>query len=255
MNAYNPISLKNALFLDIEAVREFKTFNEFIEHKNIDNWKKVAAKYYRDVLKHDQTPSDMEIYEGKAGLHAEYAKIVCIGFGDAISEIQNDKETLKKRTYDITSHDEIFILKTFADQLNKAYEKNPETILCGHNILEYDIPFIVKRMIKYKIHIPQILKSSIYGKPWEIKIIDTMRDWRMNTSHYMSMDTICEFMGIPSSKHGEVNGSTLSEYYWSNQDKWNTADEKNVPILCAIKKYCKEDIVNVREIFIYLAKV
>lgn len=255
MNNYNFTSLGNMLFIDIEAVREQKTFDEFLKAKNFDNWKKVVAKHYSDVLKSDVEPKDDEIYLDKAGLYAEYSKVVCIGLGTVKVDYSGENPTFEKKMFDITSHDEHTVITKFAEQLNKAYSKNPDTILCGHNILEYDIPFLTKRMIKYKIHIPQILKSAIYGKPWEIKVVDTMRDWRMNTSKYMSMDTICEFIGIPSSKHGEVNGSNLSEFYWSNEGLWKPNDERNDPILRSISKYCKDDVSNVSDICIYFSKL
>jgi len=255
MNNYNFTSLSNMLFLDIEAVREYKTFEEFVTARSLDNWKKVSAKHYSDVLKSDVKPSDSEIYLDKAGLYAEYAKVVCVSLGMADVVYDGTKYNVTKKLYDITSHDEYPILVKFASQLERAIDKNPSTLLCGHNILEYDIPFLVKRMIKYKIKIPQLLKSSIYGKPWEIKVVDTMRDWRMNTSKYMSMDTICEFVGIPSSKHGEVNGSNLSAYYWDNTHLHNEADRVNDPILQNIAIYCKLDVSNVIDICTYLSEV
>jgi len=86
-------------------------------------------------------------------------------------------------------------------------------------------------------------------------VVDTMRDWRMNTSKYMSMDTICEFVGIPSSKHGEVNGSNLSAYYWDNTHLHNEADRVNDPILQNIAIYCKLDVSNVIDICAYLSEV
>lgn len=255
MNSYNYTSLSNMLFLDIEAVREYKTFQDFTQNRNLENWKKVAAKHYSDVLKSDKEPTDSEIYLGKAGLYAEYAKVVCIGFGRAIVDLTGPTPVVNKKLYDITSHEEYSILVTFANQLEKAFTSNPNTILCGHNILEYDIPFLVKRMIKFKIKIPQLLKNAIFGKPWEIKLTDTMRDWKMNTSKYMSMDTICEFMGIPSSKHGEVNGSNLGDYYWNNDSFWNKEKEREDSILLNISKYCKDDVSNVMDICAHLSDV
>jgi hypothetical protein len=257
MNSYNYTTLSNLLFLDIEAVREYETFEQFCAAKNFENWKKVAAKHYADVLKVGEPKNDQEIYLQKAGLYAEYAKTVCIGLGRAVVDmsVPNAVPTVTGKLYDLTSHDEYSILVKLADQLERAVNTNPKTMLAGHNILEYDIPFLTKRMIKYKIKIPQILKSCIYGKPWEIPVLDTMRDWRMNTSKYMSMDTICEFMGIPSSKHGEVNGSTLGDYYWNNRSLFLPADERNDVILGNIAKYCKHDISNCIDICTYLSQV
>jgi hypothetical protein len=257
MHHYNYTNLSNLLVLDIEAVREYKTFQDFLDSgKSLDNWKKVSAKHYADVLKADQVITDEEIYLGKAGLYAEYAKVVCIGLGRGIVDLTDKSNPIIiSKSYDLTSHNEYTILKKLAEQLEKAFDANPNTILAGHNIVEYDLPFLAKRMIKHKIKVPTILINSIFSKPWEMPIIDTMKDWKMNTSKYMSMDTICEFIGIPSSKHGEVNGSNLGNYYWNYSNLWNELDERNDPILGGIAKYCKHDVANVIDIFAYLCRV
>jgi len=254
MTNYSYTNISKTLFLDIESVREYPTFEEFLKHKNFDNWKRVAAKYYADALKDGEDLTDEQIYYNKSALHGEYAKVVCVGLGKAAINL-SETPIISAKYNDFTSHNEAYILNMLAKQLEKLYLEEPGTYICGHNIIEYDIPFLIKRMIKHKIKIPQIFVNFLNAKPWDVKIIDTMKDWKMNTSKIVSLDVICEFLGIPTSKDGEVNGKSLGNHYWSNQNIWTPNDRTADPVLASIAEYCKKDVRNVVEICAYLATV
>lgn len=240
---YNVNNISDMLFFDIETVREYQSFSEFSSIKNLENWKKTSAKFYADALL-ITPPSDAEVYLSKAGLYPEYGKIVCIAFGWI--EFDENKNPIKK-LYNIIGMDEKEILNKIQIQLNGFHKKNPNLILCGHNIVEFDIPFLVKRMIKHEVSVPQLLQIAITGKPWEIKVTDTMKDWKMGTSKFLSLDTICEFLNIPSSKQGDVNGSNLGEYFWNSLD-----DEKTK--LNKIATYCRGDVSVVMDLALRLSK-
>jgi hypothetical protein len=214
-------NLKNFLFLDIETVREYNTYDEFLTKKSGVNWERVAKKHITDE---NLTPA--EAYEKKAALYVEYGKIITVAFGGfdsdfnmkigAISDL-NEKELLIK----------------VADYLEKKYAKIPDTILCGHNVKEFDIPY--KRMILYNIKLPAILKNYLSVKPWEVKSTDTLFDWRMAGNRFMSLDSIAEFLNISSSKEGAVEGSMLGEFYWN--------DPRPIDVKMAlISEYCKGDV-------------
>lgn len=216
-------NIKNFLYLDIETVREYQTYEEFLKHKNEANWLKFAKRFMEDEgLTAEQT------YLRKAALYVEYAKIVCVAFG-TLDENQNGKIGA------VSDEDEKALLIKVADHLNKYYEKFPTAYLCGHNIKEFDVPFLVKRMIYHNIRIPMILQNFVSAKSWDQKAADTQWDWRMNGNRFTSLDGVAEFLGIPSSKTGEVNGENLGDFYWSNTS----------PMLEKLQKigtYCKEDL-------------
>lgn len=233
------------LFFDIETVREYKTFQDFTVCKSLENWKRVAAKFYADALKAGETVTDEEIYLTKAALFPEYARVVCVAFGF----IQFDEAGAPvKKIYNIKSVDEKELLGKLQVQLEKAYQSNTDITLVGHNILEYDIPFLMKRMIKYGIKIPTVLKKAIDDKPWEAKVTDTMKDWKMGTSKIMSLDAIAEFLDIPSSKQGTVNGSNLGDYFWNHTDDMPTK-------LNNIATYCRADVSVVMDLVLKLVVV
>jgi len=245
MQNYTSNKIPNMLFFDIETVREFKTFQDFTACRSLENWKRVAAKFYADALKAGETVTDEEIYLTKAALFPEYARVVCVAFG--FIEFDQTGAPVKK-IYNIKSINEKEILEKFQGQLDKAYQNNANINLVGHNILEYDIPFLMKRMIKYGIKIPIVLKNAIDAKPWEAKVTDTMKDWKMGTSKIMSLDTIAEFLGIPSSKQGTVNGSNLGDYFWNHTD-----DE--ITKLNNIATYCRADVSVVMDLVLKLVVV
>lgn len=221
MKIYSQI--KNFFFFDIETVREFKDYATLIQHKTAHNWGRVGNRFMKEEgLTIEQT------YEKKAALYVEYGKIVsiCVGnfdsaFGMNIAALSDENEEA--------------LLRKFAGYLEKYYAKYPDMILCGHNVKEFDIPFIIKRMIKYKIKIPAVLMNYLAAKTWEQKATDTQYDWRMAGNRFMNLDTIAEFLEIPSSKEGEINGENLGEYYWNHSDPIDVKLQK-------INTYCKADV-------------
>lgn len=215
--------LKNFLFLDIETVREHNTYEDFSKVRSTDNWERVSKKHMADE---NLTPADA--YNKKAALYVEYGKIVSFCWGRFDSEFN-------KTIGAISDASEVELLKKVADFFNKVNDKYPDTILCGHNIKEFDLPYLIKRMIFHRITIPVILKNYLSAKSWDQKATDTLYDWRMAGSRFMSLDSIAEFLGIESSKNGEVDGSKLGEFYWNNP---KSLEDK----LTSINNYCKADI-------------
>lgn len=221
MKVYHKI--KDFLFLDIETVREHPDYDTLLKHRSGDNWERVAKRHMTDE---SLTPA--QAYEKKAALYVEYGKIVSFCWGKFDSEF-------KMQIGAISDPSEKALLMKVADFFEKLNNKYPETILCGHNIKEFDLPYLVKRMIYHKIMIPTILKNYMSCKPWEQSATDTLYDWRMAGNRFMSLDSIAEFLDIGSSKKGAVSGETLGEYYWNDPTPIDTK-------ITAINDYCKADI-------------
>jgi predicted PolB exonuclease-like 3'-5' exonuclease len=225
MKIYNQI--KNFLFLDIETVREYRTYTEFSQYRSTAQWERLAKKMMADE---NLTPA--ESYQKKGALYVEYGKVVSVAFGKFVSENGDD---FTKKIGALADPSEETLLRKVADFLNKKYDENPDVILCGHNIKEFDIPFLIKRMIKYNIKLPVVLKNYLSAKSWDQKATDTLYDWRMAGNRFMSLDAIAEYLGIPSSKTGEVSGDGLGEFYWN--------DPQPIEVkIAAINTYCKEDV-------------
>jgi len=157
------IKIESVLFLDIETVPAIPDYNELPEQfKKL--WNKKAEqlnRYGKGGEKEEQTPEDL--YE-RAGIYAEFGKIICISIGIY------RKGSLRIKSF--SGDDEAAILSDFASQLDRAKEKNYE-FLCAHNGKEFDYPYIIRRMLINGIRVPGVLDLT-GKKPWEVNHLDTM---------------------------------------------------------------------------------
>ena len=221
------IRLENILFLDIETVPEEENFNSLdAEMKQL--WE-LKTQYQR---KDDFTPE--EFYE-RAGIWAEFGKIVCISVG--YFAIKEDI-----RNFRVTSFfgEEKKILNDFINLLNNHFNL-PQHVLCGHNAKEFDIPFIARRMIINQITIPN--KLNLFGKkPWEIPHLDTLELWKFGDyKHFTSLKLMCKVLRVPTSK-GDIDGSQVGHVFYVEKD------------IDRIVTYCEKDTIAVAQIFLRLRK-
>ena len=156
----------------------------------------------------------------RAALLPEFGKIVCISVGFILP----NGETKLDSFYD----NEKDILTNCAKLLNRVDMLG--FIICGHNVKNFDLPYIAKRMLINDVPLPKILPNYTI-KPWESRVLDTKEVWNFNSfTGLSSLNLVCTSLGLETSKEGEVNGSNIHKYYYDNN---NT--EK-------IKNYCEEDV-------------
>ena len=221
------IILDNILFLDIETVPEQENF-DLLDDEMKTLWE-LKTQYQRK-----EDISGEQFYD-RAGIWAEFGKIVCISVGYFIN-----KGNI--RNFRVTSFfgDEKKILKDFSNLLNNHFNQ-PQHVLCGHNAKEFDIPFIARRMIINDISIPN--KLNLFGKkPWEIPHLDTLELWKFGDyKHYTSLKLMCKVLGIPSSK-GDIDGSQVGHVFYVEKD------------IDRIITYCEKDTIAVAQIFLRLRK-
>lgn len=217
------IRLENILFLDIETVPEEENFNALDEIKQ--ELYSLKTQYQR---KDDFTPE--EFYD-RAGIWAEFGKIVCISVG--YFTIRSDV-----RHFRVTSFfgDEIKILKDFSNLLANHFNQ-PQHILCGHNAKEFDFPFIARRMIINGIAIPP--KLNLFGKkPWEVPHLDTLELWKFGDfKHFTSLKLLTNILHIPSPKD-DIDGSQVGHVYYVEKD------------IDRIIHYCEKDVIAVAQILL-----
>ena len=218
------INFENILFLDIETVPEVEHFNDIsLERQELFALK---TQYQR---KEEITPEDF--YE-RAGIWAEFGKIVCISVG----YFTNFNATSRK--FRVTSFfgEEIQILKDFKDLLDDHFYK-PQHLLCAHNGKEFDFPYIARRMIINQIPLPE--KLNLFGKkPWEIAHLDTMELWKFGDyKHFTSLKLLTSILGIPSPKD-DIDGSQVGFVFYK---------EKNID---RIVTYCEKDTIAVAQLLL-----
>ena len=173
-----------------------------------------------------------EVYLQRAGILAEFGKIICISTGFFYRD-KSGRMSLKIKS--IYGHDEVELLKQFIELTDKFCKHKPKFQFAGHNIREFDIPYICRRMIINQIPLPACL--NIYGaKPWEICMTDTMQWWKFGDyKNYTSLHLLASVLGIPTSKD-DIDGSMVQHVYYK---------EKNLE---RIVKYCEKDVVVVARI-------
>jgi uncharacterized protein YprB with RNaseH-like and TPR domain len=205
--------LNNLMVLDIETVPQYSTYD-----KLPDNMKKLwdhKTQYQRK----EETAE--EFYE-RAGIWAEFGKIICISVGIFTKGRQTG---LRVKSY--ASHDEAELLINFGDLLRS---QPSSLILCAHNGKEFDFPYICRRMLINGLAIPPQLEIS-GKKPWEVNHLDTMELWKFGDyKNFTSLNLLTSIFNIPTPKD-DIDGSMVGHVYWVEND------------LERITSYCQKDVV------------
>jgi predicted PolB exonuclease-like 3'-5' exonuclease len=214
------VDIKKMAFIDIETVGAAATLDELFktnprQAQLWDTWtRKMELDPHEDWLK-------------KAGLQAEYGKIVCVSFGYYDANMQPKIQSF----YGDDEHD---ILEKTAKVLNNS--DNAGYKLAGHNIEKFDVPFLWKRMFIHGITPPDII--TIWDKkPWDLKFFDTAKVWGNGywKESFTSLETLSLVLGVDSSKD-EMHGNEVHNSYWNEG-----GIEK-------IKTYCEKDVLATMEV-------
>lgn len=220
------LNLEHILFLDIETVPQHSHFDELDDASKI-LWEQKSLYQRKDEI------SASEFYE-RAGIWAEFGKIVCISVGYFV--LKGDI-----RNFRVTSFhgDEIKILNDFKALLETHFHR-PHHLLCAHNGKEFDFPYIARRMIINRIDIPA--KLDLFGKkPWEVPHLDTLELWKFGDyKTFTSLKLMAHVLGIPSPKD-DIDGSEVRNVYYNEND------------IDRIVVYCEKDTITVAQILLRLS--
>ncbi len=222
----NQIDIQNILFIDIETVSGASTYNDLSQEMQ-HLWSEKTKWQRKDEF----TAEDY--YHQRAGILAEFGKIVCISVG--FIHYGDGMQTFRLKSF--YNHHEEILLGEFAQLLNSKHFNHAKQLLCGHNSKEFDIPYICRRMLINGVDLPRILQIA-GKKPWEIQHLDTMELWKFGDyKHYTSIKLLCAIFNIPTPKD-DIDGSMVSQVYWQEND------------LKRIAKYCEKDVLATAQIFL-----
>lgn len=226
------IPITKILFIDIETVggcpnyESCEKFSPEIAEQFNKYYDWFQKRFPEDHISTPNTKKERdermdEVFRKRAALVPEFAKIICVSMAFVL-----DNGDIKKQTF--SGDDEKKLLIDVRNLLDRCHKL--DFFLCGHNLKNFDIPMLAKRMIINGI-MPSKILPSYDTKPWEVKAIDTKEIWQYGAyTSIGSLDLVCSTMGIPTPKDGEVTGATVHESYWEKQ------------MLGKISEYCERDV-------------
>lgn len=219
------LDLTKILILDIETVPQYPAFSEAPEKWQY-LWDKKSAS-----LKRTEEQSASDIYP-RAGIYAEFGKIVCISAG----YFNRSGNFWQFRVKSFYGDDEKELLQDFSQMLERYFD-DPTNLLCAHNGKEFDFPYLCRRMLINGVPIPDLL--NIAGKkPWEVNHLDTMELWKFGDfKSFTSLELLATAFGVPTPKD-DIDGSQVWSVYWNDRD------------LERIKTYCQKDVVTVAQLLL-----
>ncbi len=213
------IRLENLLLIDIETVSEQPSFGSLTEE-----WKMLWQDKVQRSLPEGVTAE--EFYPQRAGIMAEFAKVICISIG----YFKKEGTSYVLRVKSFYSDDEKKLLEDFLNTLKQLESTNNKWSFTGHNIKEFDIPFLCRRLLINGLIIPPVLDFQNM-KPWETNLIDTFQYWRFGDyKHYTSLKLLAAALKVPSSKD-DIDGSMVGDVYWKDKQ------------LQRIVTYCQKDVI------------
>lgn len=227
------VQLDKILFLDIETVPQTAEYGELppeLAHLWDEKTQMLQARN-PDRYPTDWTPD--EAFANGAGIYSEFGKIVCISVGFIF---YNEQKEMCIRTKSFCADDEKLLLQEFSLLITKFISSRDHN-LCGHNIKEFDIPYICRRMLINGLPLPPALRIA-GKKPWEVQFLDTLELWKFGDyKNYTSLKLLTTVFGIPSPKD-DIDGSEVAGVYYMEHD------------LKRISVYCEKDVVATAQVLL-----
>lgn len=216
------LSLDHVLFVDIETVPAVYRFEELdpvtaglFAHKErfrIESGQTDAASHYAD----------------RAGILAEFGQVICISAGYFAHTTEGPAFRIKS----FAGREEAGVLAGFFSLVSRHFAQHT---LCGHNIREFDVPYLCRRGIINRLELPDSMQ--LYGKkPWEVNLLDTMDLWRFGDfKNFTSLSLLAHVLDVPTPKD-DLDGSMVSRVFWEDGD------------LERIRIYCQKDVLTTARI-------
>lgn len=227
--------LRKLLFFDIETCGQYPDIESLIRSRGqeaADVFEKKIKRLHNGASWTGDIAAD---YKNNVSLFPEFGRIACVSYGvwspDGIQVITVNDES------------EYNLLKKIANLFYKAGING--LLPTGWNIKNFDVPWLVRRMLIQGITVPVILSS--YGKkPWEMSIFDLKDYWKSGSSLDVTFEEAAYGMGIPTPKD-DIDGSEVHSVFWGTTpggiERISTYCEKDVKTMIILA----EKIVNIYE--------
>lgn len=230
--SYPTDHLNRVLFIDVETANEHESYIDLSDDLRY-LWQQKMKRSIKGLDQESIEPILEALFYDKGAIYAEFAKVVCISVG----YLSFETDHYEFRTKSFVHQDESIVLYGFHHLLSEYYYDRFNQFLCGHNIKEFDVPFICRRMLINGMQLPNLLKIRGY-KPWQVHhLLDTMEMWKFGDyKHYTSLELLCHILGIDTPKD-DMKGADVNEAYWAGR-------------LDDIATYCQKDVFATAQVYL-----
>lgn len=223
------LDLKNILVIDIETVACAEDYDN-LDDRLRKQWDRKSV-----YLHNPDKLSSAELFNDRAGIYAEFGKIITIAVG-FYTILEDSKTSLRVKAF--AGDDEKKVLLDFKTLVDSKFDPGSLSF-CAHNGKEFDYPYISRRMLVNGISLPETLNLR-NKKPWEIMHVDTMELWKFgDRKNFTSLDLLASIFGIESSKDN-IDGSMVNKIYYKDGD------------LEKITTYCMHDVAVTAQLYLKL---
>jgi DNA polymerase elongation subunit (family B) len=169
----------------------------------------------------------------RSSLNGDTGRLLCIGYTDEGCGRSPMKGVLGwDRERGCFSGNESEILCNFWEMM-RTFRPCLDRIV-GHNIYNFDLPFIYKRSVVSGVRPSIELNFARYRNQ---PIYDTMCEWeKWNLRHTISLDRLARVLGLESPKTDECDGSRIAQLFARGEHKM-------------IRDYCLKDVITTRRIY------
>ncbi|WP_197428327.1 ribonuclease H-like domain-containing protein [Phnomibacter ginsenosidimutans] len=224
---------EQCIFIDIETVSQQPDFKQLPAE-----WQSLFEEKTSWLQTENSTPESL--YQEKAAIMAEFGKIICISVGYLRKDAAGKFELRLKSFY---GDDEAVVLTMFVQSVTQLMQARKMRMwFAGHNIREFDIPYICRRLLVQGQSLPQWLDFQAL-KPWDVPLLDTLQLWKFGDyKHFTSLKLLAACLGIASPKQ-DLDGSMVGNAYW--QEK----------ALDKIVSYCQRDVLTVAQLLLRFSQL
>jgi 3'-5' exonuclease len=228
------INKERIVFLDIETVPQTVDYTQ-LPGRLPELWKEKAESLKKRMPDRYPAESDPQfVFANGAGIFAEFGKIVCISAGFIYRK--NGQEHFRVKSF--YGDDESKLLIEFCAML-ELFGRPSEINLCGHNIKEFDVPYICRRLLVNELPLPEVLNVAS-RKPWDVPFLDTLEMWKFGDYKiFTSLNLLTAIFNIPTPKD-DINGSQVAQVYYQEKD------------VDRISIYCQKDVVATAQLWLRL---
>jgi hypothetical protein len=230
------------IYLDIETLPGHS--DQLMDSLRADADKEKAAvrapSNYKDEAKiaeyiaarHAEIDAGMEDKRLKTSFDGMFGSIACIAFAVDDEQVASENALAGGGEADMLERFYTRLASYTSTEYHGGMASMDATFV-GHNIADFDLPFLKHRSIILGVRPPPALAKAMSAKPWDKCIADTMLMWSPSREKRVGLDKLCRALGVPGK--GDFDGSMVAE-------TWPVDPQKVID-------YCKGDVERVRAIY------